>query len=59
MYFWICWMYEYTIEKSKLISLNDGGHGEFYECKDDINSELEKVYNKQLDKMKKSSDLKL
>lgn len=31
-----------TIEKSKLVSLNDVGHGEFYECKDDINAELEK-----------------
>ncbi|MEW9080279.1 hypothetical protein [Terrisporobacter glycolicus] len=48
-----------TIEKSKLVSINDGGHGAFYECKDNINAELEKVYNKQLDKIKKSSDLKL
>ncbi|WP_419727623.1 alpha/beta fold hydrolase [Terrisporobacter petrolearius] len=31
-----------TIEESKLVPLANGGHGAFYECRNDINSELEK-----------------
>ena len=34
------------IENSTLIPLEDGGHGAFYECKDDINNQLEKFIEK-------------
>ena len=35
-----------TIKNSVLTPLTDGGHGAFYECKDEINKSLEAViYN--------------
>lgn len=34
-----------TIENATLVSLTDGGHGAFYECKDDINKSLEAFIN--------------
>ena len=34
-----------SIVNSKLVPLTDGGHGAFYECKDDINRELDNFIN--------------
>ena len=35
-----------TIKNSVLTPLTDGGHGAFYECKDEINKSLEAfIYN--------------